>query len=457
MKTIGEIVKAQHKFFDSNLTKDVKYRIEQLKKIKFLLKKNEPLLYEAIYNDFGKSEFETYMAELSLVYHETNQFIKKIKSWSRSKRVASGLANFPAKSYIMPEPLGNVLVIGAWNYPFQLSLLPAITAIAAGNTVVIKPSELPSNTSRVMADIINPNFPPEFFCVVEGGVKETTELLEQKFDKIFFTGSIPVGRIVYQAAAKNMTPVTLELGGKSPTFVLADCNLKMTAKRLVWGKFINAGQTCVAPDYILVERAIKEKFIKALINELKDYPKEADEQTSHYLQIINEKNFDRLVSLIDEDKVCYGNNQDREQRFISPTIMHNVSFTDKVMEDEIFGPILPIIEFDDLNDAIQRVKERPKPLSCYIYSKNRRKINKILMEISFGGGAVNDSVMHLSNSRLPFGGVGFSGIGSYHGKYGFDTFTHYKSILQKANWFESAVKYAPYSKLKLKLIKFLME
>lgn len=428
-----------------------------MKTIKKVLLENESLLYKAIYDDFGKSEFETYATELSLIYHELNLFIKKTKKWSKPKRVASGLANFPAKSYIIPEPLGTTLVIGAWNYPFQLSLIPAITSLAAGNTVILKPSELPNQTSKVMAKIINENFPKNYFCVIEGGVKETSELLEHRFDKIFFTGSIPVGKIIYQAAAKHLTPVTLELGGKSPIFVLADTDIKMTAKRVVWAKFLNAGQTCVAPDYILVDKKIENNFLEAMKHEIDEHYKNIEDINENYLRIINNANFDRLSELIDPDKIYCGGKMNKEKRFISPTILQNISFKDEVMKDEIFGPILPVIAFDNLYKAIKLVKDRPKPLSCYIYSKNRKSINKLLHEVSFGGGAVNDSIRHLANSNLPFGGVGFSGIGSYHGKYGFDTFFHQKSILDKLFWLEFNIKYSPYSLKKLKLLKWLLK
>ena len=454
---IKEIYTKQQDFFNSNKTKNVSFRIEQLKKFKKVLKENEDLFYKAIYEDFGKSGFETYLSEFSLIFHEINIYTKNIKKWSKPKKVSTGLANFPAKSYIIPEPLGTTLIIGASNYPYQLSLIPAITSLAAGNTVILKPSEIPSKTSEVMAKIINDNFQNDYFCVIKGGVKKTTELLEYRFDKIFFTGSIPVGRIIYQAAAKHLTPVTLELGGKSPTFVLADADIKMTAKRIVWAKFLNAGQTCVAPDYILVDKSIEERFLEALKNEIEKYPTDSKNQKENYLKIINANNFDRLSKLIDSDKICFGGNTNKDERFISPTILKNISFDDEVMKDEIFGPILPIISFTDLNEAIKMVKERPKPLACYIYSKNRKIINKLLTEISFGGGAINDSVMHLLNSNLPFGGVGLSGIGSYHGKSGFDTFSHKKSILDKPFWLEPNIKYAPYSKTKLKILKWLLE
>jgi aldehyde dehydrogenase (NAD+) len=454
---VEKIIEKQRVFFNSNKTKSIDYRIKHLKKVKHLLKKNEDLLYKAIYEDFGKSDFETYGSELSLVYHEINIAIKKVKKWSRTKKVRTNLVNFPSKSYIIPEPLGVVLVIGAWNYPYLLSFLPAISAIAAGNTVIVKPSELPLQTSNVIASLINTNFDSGFLHAIEGGVNETTELLNHRFDKIFFTGSIPVGRLIYQSAAKHLTPVTLELGGKSPAFVFFDSDLKITAKRIVWAKFFNAGQTCVAPDYIFVEKKAEKQFLKAMYNELGNYPKTMQDFSDNYTQIINSKNFDRLCELINNTKVCYGGTTDKENRFISPTILKDITFQDKIMDDEIFGPILPILTFSDINSAIHEVKSRPKPLSCYIYSKNKKTIKKLLKELSFGGGAVNDSIMHLTNSNLPFGGVGFSGFGSYHAKAGFNNFSHYKSILHKSFWFESGLKYAPYSDTKKKLIKRIIE
>jgi aldehyde dehydrogenase (NAD+) len=305
-----------------------------------------------------------------------------------------------------------------------------------------------------VAELINTNFPGGLIHVVEGGVEETTGLLKLAFDKIFFTGSTTVGRIVYQAAAQNLTPVTLELGGKSPTFVFADINVAMTAKRLVWAKFINAGQTCVAPDYVLVEKSIEPQLLEALKGEIEKYHGQRQDIGENYLRIINDRNFERLSKLIDPAKVYCGGYTDKNKRFIAPTVLNNVTFEDAVMQDEIFGPILPVISFTRLDEAIKQVKERPKPLSCYIYSKNRKQVKRILNEISFGGGAVNDSLMHLSNSNLPFGGVGASGIGSYHGKAGFDNFSHFKSIVDKPFWVEPNLKYAPYKNLKLKIIKW---
>lgn len=451
MKNYAEAVASQRTFFLSEATKPIDFRIQQLKKLKDALKANEQAMIDAIALDFKKSEFDAYTNELALVYGDINEAIKKIRRWAKVKRVRTNLVNFPAKSYIIPEPLGVALVIGAWNYPYQLSFAPVVAAIAAGCTVVLKPSELPSDTSRIITKIISDNFDPGYLTVVEGGVSETSALLEQKFDKIFFTGSVPVGRIVYQAAAKHLTPVTLELGGKSPAFITESCNMRMTVKRLVWAKFLNAGQTCIAPDYIFVHRSVKQQFLDALVKEIKT--SSFSFEHGNYVQIINERNMDRLSNLLNPDKVYYGGNFDRETRYFEPTILTNVTFDDAVMQEEIFGPILPIIEYDNLSEAINEVKQLPKPLSCYVFTSDSATKKRILNEISFGGGAVNDSIMHVSNSHLPFGGVGESGIGSYHGEAGFKAFTHYKSILDKPTWLEFNLKYHPHTPGKLALIK----
>jgi aldehyde dehydrogenase (NAD+) len=446
-----QIIRRQADFFNTNQTREIRFRIEQLKKIKLLLKSNEKELYQAIYNDFRKSSHETYVTELSLIYNEIDEAISKLPQWSAQKRIRTNLVNLPGKSFIIPEPLGVCLVIGAWNYPYLLTLSPLVSAIAAGNTSIIKPGELASETSSFMANLINENFPPEYLFVVEGGIPETSELLEQKFDKIFFTGSTKVGRIVYQAAAKNLTPVTLELGGKNPAIVTANCNLKGSVKRLVWAKFLNAGQTCVAPDFILVEETIKEK----LLDELEKQIEKADFSinNSNYCQIVNDRNFNRLVDLIEQQEVFSGGRFNAFERYISPTILKNVGFEDPIMQDEIFGPVLPVISYTDLNEAISQIKMRPRPLACYVFTNAKVIRDRVLNEISFGGGAVNDAVMHIANGYLPFGGVGESGMGSYHGKAGFAAFSHFKSILDKPFWGEPNLKYSPYSNTKLNWIK----
>ena len=450
-----KIVALQKVFFNNGNTKPITFRKEQLKKLKSLLQKNEKALDNAIYNDFKKSTFDNCTNELSLLYHDIDEALNNLSYWSKPKKVATNLVNFPSKSYIIPEPLGVSLIIGAWNYPYQLSFAPAIAAIAAGNTVILKPSELPIQTSNLMAKLVNENFDPAFFKVIEGGVPETTELLDQAFDKIFFTGSVPVGKIVYQAAARNLIPVTLELGGKSPAIIAPDCDLKMCAKRLIWAKYLNAGQTCIAPDYIYVHESIKDGFLTACKKEIEKA--KYSFENGNYVQIINTKNTSRLVELIDSEKIYYGGTYNIENRYIEPTILQNVNLSDKVMQEEIFGPILPVMTYKNLDDIIPIIKSKPKPLSCYVFTNDKKIKNKILTQISFGNGAINEAIMQISNSNLPFGGVGASGIGSYHGESGFKTFSHYKSILQKSNWFESSLKYAPHTPLKLKIIKFLMK
>lgn len=450
-----KIIQDQRLFFHTNQTKSLPFRIKALKKLKSILQENETLLYEAIYIDFKKSAFDTYTNELGLLYKDIDEAIPRLKKWSRIKKVSTNWVNFPAKSYIVPEPLGNTLIIGAWNYPYQLSLAPAIAAIAAGNTIILKPSELPKNTSRALARIINKNFNPNFFYVMEGGVEETTFLLNQKWDKIFFTGSVTVGKIVYEAAAKHLTPVTLELGGKSPAIVTADCNLKMTVKRLIWAKFLNAGQTCIAPDYVYVHKAIEAEFLKACQKEIEASHFSFENQ--NYVQIINEKNHKRLTELIDSNKIFFGGNHDIGNRYIQPTLLNNITEEDAIMKEEIFGPILPVLSYMDLSDIIHKIKQRPKPLSCYVFTNDRHTKKRILNELSFGSGSINEAVMQISNSKLPFGGVGESGIGSYHGEHGFRTFSHYKSILEKPNWLELNLKYFPHTLKKLKIIKFLLK
>lgn len=445
------IVSQQRAFFNSNATKPVVFRVQQLRKLKVTLQANEQALMEAIDSDFKKSEFDTYTNELMLVYSDINEAIRNVKKWTRKKRTRTNLINFPAKSYVIPEPLGVSLIIGAWNYPYQLSFAPMVAAIAAGCTVILKPSELPAATSKIMAKIMSETFPQEYIAVVEGSVAETTALLEQKFDTIFFTGSVPVGRIVYQAAAKQLTPVTLELGGKSPAFVTENCNLNMSVKRLVWAKFLNAGQTCIAPDYVLVHQSVKHAFLDALTEEIRQ--SDFKIENGNYVQIINERNGERLAALLGQNTIHFGGTYNRETRYFEPTVLADSSFDDSIMQEEIFGPILPVIAYNDLSEAIRNVKERPKPLSCYIFTSDSQIKQRILSEVSFGGGAVNDAIMHVSNSHLPFGGVGESGIGSYHGIAGFNAFSHYKSILDKPTWFELNLKYSPHSLKKLNFIK----
>ena len=450
-----DYIDAQKAFFLSQATKDVSFRINELNRLAKLLKDNEATLSKAIHDDFKKSTFENYLTELAFVQHDIKEAKRNIHKWSRRKKAKTNIANFPAKSYVIPEPLGTCLVIGAWNYPYQLSISPAVAAIAAGNTVIIKPSEMPSETARVMATLINNAFDPRILKVIEGGVAETTELLKQDFDKIFFTGSTTVGKIVYKAAAEKLIPVTLELGGKSPAIIAEDANLKMAAKRLIWAKFLNSGQTCIAPDYILIHRSKEQEFLKHAVAEIEKakYAFEND----NYVQIINEKNFDRLSGMLDVSKTHYGGASNRKDRYIAPTILTGISWDHPSMKEEIFGPILPVLTFTEVDEVIENVRKFPKPLSLYVFTASRKTKNRVLNELSFGGGAVNEAVMHISNPHLPFGGVGTSGIGSYHGKAGFDCFTHYKSIMDKPTWVELPIKYSPYSKTKLTWLRRLFK
>ncbi len=450
----ADILQQQKTFFNTHATKDLNFRKAQLQKLKKVVKSNEKLLYDAIYQDFGKSEFETFGTEISFIYKDIDYYLKNLKSFAKPKNVLTNIVNQMGSSKIVFEPLGNCLVIGAWNYPYQLTLTPVIAAIAAGNTCMIKPSELPKNTMKAMAKLINENFDPQFLYVVEGGVEETTAILKLRFDKIFFTGSPRVGKIVYKAAAEHLTPVTLELGGKSPAFVTEKADLQIAARRIVWGKFINAGQTCVAPDYLYVAENIKTKFLKVLIEEIKkrNYTYNVD----HYCKIINERNFDRLEKMIDHEKVVFGGETNREKRYISPTVLDNVTWEDLVMQEEIFGPILPILTYKNLETAMQTVVEGEKPLSAYLFSNDAKEQELFTEKLSFGGGCINDTLMHLSNDRLPFGGVGNSGIGHYHGKFGFIAFSHQKAILKKSNYLEPELKYPPYSDAKLNILKKLL-
>ncbi len=451
---IHHILQQQKVFFATHKTKNVSYRIQQLEKLKSVLHEHEEMLYDAIHQDFGKSPFDTFTTEISFILKDITYFLKNLKRLSKPRKVATNLANIPGRSRIYFEPLGNVLVIGAWNYPYQLSLSPMVAAIAAGNTCIIKPSEVAANTMVAMAKIINENFDPELLHVAQGGVEETTEILQLKFDKIFFTGSTRVGKIVYEAAAKHLTPIVLELGGKSPAIVTESADFQIAAKRIIWGKFLNGGQTCVAPDYVLVNEKIKDKFLEYLRSYILKFNYRSDSE--HYTRIINEKNFDRLVQLIDPEKIYTGGNHDRSRLFIEPTILHNISWDDKIMEEEIFGPILPVLTYPYFREALTEIQSREKPLAAYLFTNNEDEKKLFTSLVSFGGGCINDVIMHLSNPHLPFGGVGNSGMGHYHGRFSFETFSHQKAVLHRKWWGEPNLKYPPYSENKLKWIKRLL-
>ncbi|UHO40009.1 aldehyde dehydrogenase [Chryseobacterium capnotolerans] len=451
---IEEILQSQRDFFKTQQTKSLAFRKMYIEKLRNLIISNENMLYEAIYKDFGKSKFDTFTTEISFILNDIDYYLKNLKSLAKPQKVSTNLVNQLGKSKIHSEPLGNILVIGAWNYPYQLSLSPIIAAMAAGNCCILKPSEIAENTMKAMSTIINKNFPPEYLYVYEGGIDETTALLKLKFDKIFFTGSTKVGKIIYKAAAEHLTPVVLELGGKSPAIVTKNANLEIAAKRIVWGKFLNAGQTCVAPDYLLVDESIQEQFLEMLRKYSREFKYSADSE--QYTRIINQRNFQRLIHLIDQEKIYFGGNFDEENRYIEPTILHNIDWKDPIMEEEIFGPLLPVISFSNYNIALNAVLELEKPLAAYLFTNNAEEKENFTQRLSFGGGCINDVVMHLSNDNLPFGGVGNSGIGNYHGKFGFAAFSHQKAILEKATWGEPNIKYPPYSEKKLSWIKKLL-
>lgn len=450
----SDLVAGQREFFNSQKSKDLAFRKQQLQQLLSLLQSNEDAMYQAIHADFGKSKFDTFSTELSFIYSEINYFIKHLHRLAKPKKVITNLPNLWGKSRIYHEPYGVCLIVGAWNYPYQLTLLPAIAAMTAGNTCIIKPSDLTPSTTALLQSLINSHFTKDYLHVVDFDVEQTTRLLQERFDKIFFTGSTRVGKIYHQAAAKHLTPITLELGGKSPVFVTASANLKVAAKRIVWGKFLNAGQTCIAPDYIYVHRSVKAEFIKHLIDYIKEFKYE--EGSEHYTQIITEQHFDRLCFLINPSKIIYGGRTNRDKRYIEPTVLDEVDWNDKCMQEEIFGPIMPILEYTDLAEAFDSVRAHEKPLAAYLFSDDKREHKLFNHEISFGGGCINDTLMHISNNRLPFGGVGNSGMGNYHGKFGFETFSHAKAILQRATWGEPNIKYPPYTTSKFQWLKRLL-
>ena len=451
MNDMPAIVARQRSFFLGGATRPLAQRRRQLDALRRMISENEAALYEAIHADFGKSEFDTYATELGPLLAEIDQASRRLRSWARPQKVRTNLANQPGRSLIIQEPLGVCLVIGAWNYPYHLSLAPCVPALAAGNTVVLKPSELPAATSQIMAELVAEYFDPEYVHVEQGGVPETTALLGCRWDKIFFTGSTRVGRIVHEAAAKYLTPVTLELGGKSPALFVEPCDLEVGVRRLVWAKFLNAGQTCIAPDYVLIPPGIQAEFLAAVRSTLEAF--QYSVEAGNYVRIIDERNLDRLLDLLEPDQVVIGGGRNRDERTIEPTIMTNVGWDDPVMQEEIFGPILPVLTYDGLDEAISEIRSRPRPLAAYLFTDDDEIQDRILREVSFGGGTINDAVMHVANPHLPFGGVGESGMGRYHGKAGFLAFSHQKSVLKSSTWLDPSIRYPPYTEGKLAWIK----
>ena len=454
---IKKIVDKQRAFFHTGATIPVENRMKALYKMRKYIKENEHTIASALKADLGKSHFESYMVEIGLILSELTHILKHIRSYAAEKRVPTPIHQYVSRSYKKPCPYGVTLIMSPWNYPFLLTMGPLIDSIAAGNTAVVKPSAYSPSTSKAIRDMMKELFPEKYICVITGGRAENTALLNQKFDYIFFTGSKAVGQEVMRKASENLTPVTLELGGKSPVIVTRDADIPLAAKRIVFGKFLNLGQTCVAPDYVFCEKHIKKMFIKELKEQIvKQYsadPMSAD----YYGKIVNEKHFERLRALIDPNKVVHGGKCNPATLQIEPTVMDNVTFDDAVMKEEIFGPILPIIEYENLEDVISKINSMDSPLALYLFTSKKETVKTITERVQYGGGCINDTIIHLASSNLPFGGVGASGMGSYHGKAGFMRFSHIKSIVDKKTWLDLPMRYEPFSAIYDKMIHMFMK
>jgi len=449
-----KLVEMQRKFFNTGSTRSVGFRKAMLQRLYNAIKDNEWRIANAMKEDMNKSEFEVYMTETGLVLDEIRFHLNHLSAWTKEKRVLTPLAQFSAKSFVSPEPYGITLIMSPWNYPVQLCLEPLVGAISAGCTAVIKPSAYAPATSHAIAKIIHSVFPPKYIAVVEGGREENKALLDQKFDYIFFTGSKAVGRLVMESASKHLTPLTLELGGKSPVIVDETANIRLAAKRIAFGKVLNAGQTCVEPDYMFIHSSVKENFILAYQDALDEFFPDGD--MSDMNVIINDKHFQRANRLLGSGRAVIGGGSDPERRFIEPTLLDDVSLDSPIMQEEIFAPILPMITYDDIDECIDYIVGHEKPLALYVFSTSHRNAKHIIDSCSFGGGCINDTIIHLATSRMGFGGVGESGMGSYHGKKSFDTFTHYRSIVKKDNWIDLPVRYRPYTALHEQIIRFLI-
>ena len=450
------ILQQQQAFFKKGETLPLQNRLKYLKKLKQIILQRQGEICQALKLDLGKSPTESYMCEIGLCLEEISYFLRNLKKIAKDKVVPTSMANFYAKSFIKFVPRGSVLIVSPWNYPFLLSIEPLIDAVAAGNTVVLKPSAYSFHSSSVIQKILQEVFPPQYVAVVKGGRAENQSLFSMKFDYIFFTGSASVGKEVLQRAAQNLIPVSLELGGKSPCIVDETANIALSARRIVFGKFLNCGQTCVAPDYILCQESIKEKLIFCLKQEIVRQFGSEPLSNENYGKIINDKHFLRLQALISEDKVVFGGKTSAELLKIEPTVMDNVSWNDKVMQEEIFGPVLPVLTYQTLEEAIHLVQSRPHPLALYIFSKDKRTIRRVTQFCYYGGGCINDVILHLATPHMPFGGIGESGMGNYHGAFGFDTFSHKKSILDKKTWIDIPTRYQPYSERTQKILRWIM-
>lgn len=449
----NSLLMEQNKFFRSGKTLPLKFRIEKLRKLKEIIQKNEDKILKALHDDSKKPKFEAYMTELAIVYNEIDYIIKHLKSWMKSTPVPTPYYLQPGRAKIISEPYGIVAIFSPWNYPFQLAILPAVAAIAAGNCIILKTSEVAPQTQELVKNLINKNFEKGFFCALSGGVAESEILLKEKFDFILFTGSTNVGRIIMQAAAKHLTPICLELGGKNPCIIDSSAKLETAARRVVWGKFTNAGQTCVAPDYVYLHESIADEFLKYCVESIKQFFGDNPQKSADYTRIINHNHFNRLFNLIEEDYVLHGGDSDSNDNYIAPTIMRDVSWDMEIMKDEIFGPILPTMKFNDLKQVIHTINSHPKPLAAYIFSESQKNINEFISHAHYGGGCINDCMTHLGNHNLPFGGVGESGMGSYHGKFGFDLFSHKKSIQTASTFFDNPFRYPPFTEKKFGFLK----
>ena len=452
---IHEIVESEKHFFRTGVTRGVDFRIDMLKKFRKAIIENDELISAALKADLNKQPFESYMCETGLLLEEINFHIKRLKKWSKMRRVKSGIGQLPGKSYVCPEPYGVVLIMAPWNYPVQLCLMPLVGAISAGNCAVVKPSAYAPESSRVISKLIESAFPTGFVTAVEGGRDANKALLDEPFDYIFFTGSVAVGKTVMEAAAKRLTPVTLELGGKSPIIVDETANLPLAARRIAFGKVLNAGQTCVAPDYLMIEKSVEAPFIEEYKKALADFFPDGD--MSGMVRIINDKHFERVCNILDNSgNVVIGGARDAETRFIEPAVLTGVPIDSPAMQQEIFGPVLPVLPYEKLDDCIDFIRSRPKPLALYIFSENKMNQEKVLNSCSFGGGCINDTVIHLASSHMSFGGVGESGMGSYHGKKSFDTFTHYRSVLKQGK-LDVKLRYFPYKSGKEKITRMILK
>lgn len=451
MESYQSLVTSQRDFFRTNQTKDVAFRLDALEKLRTAVKLYEQELITALKDDLNKSEFEAYSTEVGFILEELRFTISKLRSWAKPVKVKTPMTHIGSSSYIYSEPYGTALIISPWNYPFQLAASPLIGAIAAGNCSIVKPSELTPRTSQLFKKLIREVFPENYIAVVQGGVETSQALLQEKFDKVFFTGSVSVGKAVMEAAAKHLTPVTLELGGKSPCIVHEDANLKLAAKRIAWGKFTNAGQTCIAPDYLYLHKSIKERFLVLL--------KEAIQEMyggRPLTRIVSERHFSRLTSFLNQGDICTGGNARREELSIDPTVLTGISWEDPIMAKEIFGPILPVMEYTEMDEVVDGIHRQPNPLALYLFTEDDQTQKKVLDSVSFGGGCINDTIYHVATPYLPFGGVGTSGMGAYHGKSSFDVFSHKKSVLKQTTLFDIPFRY-PHVKNALKSIKMFLK